>query len=161
MRFDNPAPALPVEGASAARGCGEAPQAAGWVRSRIARMSEPKPTTITKKELVNRIAEETGHTKVVVKDVIQRFLDAIVGELSGGNRLEFREFGVFEIRERAARMAQNPKTLDRVKVPPKRTVKFKIGRLMKSEPKRPPRPPPPSDMPPLDSPLPPPPLNPS
>jgi hypothetical protein len=47
--------------------------------------------------------------------------------------LEFRDFGVFEVKERAARVAQNPKTLVPVKVPPKRTVKFKVGRLMKDQ----------------------------
>jgi len=87
--------------------------------------------TITKKELVNRIAEKTGQTKVVTKDVIQMFLDEIVQELARGNRLEFREFGVFEIKERAARKAQNPRTLEKVDVPSKRVVKFKVGRLMK------------------------------
>jgi len=59
-----------------------------------------EPLTITKKELVNRIADQTGQTKVVVKDILQRFLDEIIDELSVGNRLEFREFGVFEVRER-------------------------------------------------------------
>ena len=89
------------------------------------------PETITKKELVNRIAESTKQTKVVVKDIIQRFLDEIIGELSDGNRLEFREFGVFEVKERAARRAQNPRTLEKVFVPAKRVVKFKVGRLMR------------------------------
>jgi integration host factor subunit beta len=87
--------------------------------------------TITKKELVNRIAARTGQTKSVTKDVIQLFLDEIVGELGRGNRLEFREFGVFEIKERAARKAQNPRTLDKVHVPAKRVVKFKVGRSMR------------------------------
>jgi integration host factor subunit beta len=96
-------------------------------------MSRSTPTTITKKELVNRIAERTGHTKVVVKDILQRFLDEIIGELSEGNRLEFREFGVFEVRERAARRAQNPRTLEKVSVPAKRVVKFKVGRLMREK----------------------------
>ena len=59
------------------------------------------------------------------------FLDEITEELCNDNRLEFRDFGVFETRTRAARIAQNPKTLDRVKVPAKRTVKFKMGRLMR------------------------------
>ena len=54
--------------------------------------------TITKKELVNRIAERTGQTKVVVKEILQQFLDEIITELAEGNRLEFREFGVFEVR---------------------------------------------------------------
>src|SRR5689334_8528290 len=81
--------------------------------------------TITKKELVNRIAEKTGQTKVVTKDLIQMFLDEIINELGKGNRLEFREFGVFEIKERAARKAQNPRTLEKVSVPAKKVVKFK------------------------------------
>lgn len=87
--------------------------------------------TITKKELVNRIAESTGQTKVVVKEVLQQFLDDIIDELARGNRLEFREFGVFEVRERAARWAQNPRTLEKVRVPSKRVVKFKVGRMMR------------------------------
>ena len=87
--------------------------------------------TITKKELVSRIADRTGQTKVVTKEVIQHFLEQIIMELGKGNRLEFREFGVFEIKERAARKAQNPRTLEKVSVPAKRVVKFKVGRLMK------------------------------
>ena len=87
--------------------------------------------TITKKDLVDRIADRTGSKRVVVKRIVQDFLDEIVGELGEGNRLEFRDFGVFEIRARAARVAQNPKTMEKVYVPSKRTVKFKIGRLMK------------------------------
>ena len=87
--------------------------------------------TVTKKELVHRIAEQTGTTKVVAKDVIQSFLNAIIDELADGNRLEFREFGVLESRNRAARLAQNPRTLEKVPVPSKKIVKFKVGRLMR------------------------------
>lgn len=89
--------------------------------------------TVTKKELVHRIAERTGVTKVVAKEVIQSFLNSIIEELAEGNRLEFREFGVFESRERAARLAQNPRTLEKVPVPAKRIVKFKVGRLMRKK----------------------------
>lgn len=89
--------------------------------------------TITKKELIDRIAEQTQAKRVVVKRVIQSFLDEIISELIGNNRLEFRDFGVFEVRTREARVAQNPKTLERVEVPSKRTVKFKMGRLMKEK----------------------------
>ena len=88
-------------------------------------------TTITKKELIDRIAEQTQAKRVTVKCIIQAFLDEITRELCDNNRLEFRDFGVFEIRTRAARTAQNPKTLARVEVPAKRTVKFKMGRLMR------------------------------
>jgi len=88
-------------------------------------------STITKKELIDRIAEKTQTKRVSVKRTIQAFLDEITAELCRNNRLEFRDFGVFETRTRAARIAQNPKTLERVEVPSKRTVKFKMGRLMK------------------------------
>lgn len=87
--------------------------------------------TVTKKELIDRIADQTGNKRVVVKRVVQSFLDEMIRELGSGNRLEFRDFGVFETRERAARIAQNPKTMEKVRVPSKRTVKFKVGRMMK------------------------------
>jgi integration host factor subunit beta len=89
--------------------------------------------TVTKKELVDRIADQTDTKRIVVKKIVQTFLDEAIAELGRGNRLEFRDFGVFEIKQRAARTAQNPKTLQRVHVPPKRTVKFKVGRLMKQK----------------------------
>jgi integration host factor subunit beta len=81
--------------------------------------------------LIDRIAESAGSRRVMVKKVVQQFLDEIVAELGRGNRLEFRDFGVFETKLRKARKAQNPKTLEPVAVPEKRTVKFKVGRLMK------------------------------
>jgi integration host factor subunit beta len=87
--------------------------------------------TTTKKNLIDRIAVETNQKRTAVKQTVQCFLDNVIRELSEGNRLEFRDFGVFEIRERAPRIAQNPKTLERVPVPAKKTVKFKVGRLMK------------------------------
>ena len=89
--------------------------------------------TITKKELIDRIADNTSAKRVQVKKIVQQFLDEIVSELGKGNRLEFRDFGVFETKLRKARKAQNPKTLEPVEVPEKRTVKFKVGRLMKQQ----------------------------
>jgi integration host factor subunit beta len=83
-------------------------------------------STITKKALIDRIAENTQAKRVVVKRIVQSFLDEIINELAEDNRLEFRDFGVFETRTRAARVAQNPKTLQRVQVP-------EMGRLMKQE----------------------------
>ena len=87
--------------------------------------------TITKKDFVDRIAEMTQCKHVLVKTVVHQFLNEIVSELARGNRLEFRDFGVFEVREQAAKVAQNPKTLERVEVPAKRVVKFKMGRIMR------------------------------
>ena len=89
--------------------------------------------TITKKELVDRIAESTQAKRALVKDTVQSFLDEIICELGKGNRLEFRDFGVFEVREQAARTAQNPRTLERVHVPARQVVKFRAGRLMKQK----------------------------
>jgi len=90
-------------------------------------------STITKKELVNRIAQSTQAKHELVKATVQDFLDEIISELAKGNRLEFRDFGVFESRTRAPRRAQNPKTLERIHVPAKRVVKFKMGRLMRQK----------------------------
>jgi nucleoid DNA-binding protein len=63
--------------------------------------------------------------------VVRQFFDEIVAELGKGNRMEFRNFGVFEVKTTPARMAQNPKTLEKVEVPAKRRVIFKPGRVMK------------------------------
>ncbi len=87
--------------------------------------------TVTKKELAYRIAGLTGHKKIIVRKIIQQFIEDIIGELAGGNRLEFREFGVFELKRRAPRRARNPRTGDRVDVPSKTVVYFKPGRAMR------------------------------
>lgn len=94
-------------------------------------MDESGVQTITKRHLVQRIADNTGQTKVLVRDIIQRFLDEVSEELIKGNRLEFRKFGVFEVRSRPGRVAQNPKTLAKVVVPAKQVVKFKVGNVLK------------------------------
>ena len=66
--------------------------------------------TVSKKELIERVADQTNQTWVVTKEVVQAFLDNIIVELGRGNRLEFRDFGVFEVRQRGAR---NPDPSDR------------------------------------------------
>ncbi|MEK7485641.1 MAG: HU family DNA-binding protein [Planctomycetota bacterium] len=89
--------------------------------------------TITKKALVDKISQDTNQAQVIVKRVIQQFLDEIIDELSNGNRLEFRDFGVFEVKERASRIGRNPRTGEEVKVPKRNVVTFKVGRLMKKK----------------------------
>ena len=89
--------------------------------------------TITKKELIDRISQNTQTKRAAVKPIIQDFLGSIISELAKDNRIEFRDFGVFEAKTRQARKAQNPKTLEPVQVPAKRTVKFKAGTLMKQK----------------------------
>ena len=96
--------------------------------------------TVTKKELIDRIADAHGYKRVLVKRVIQAFLDNIVNELIEGNRLEFRDFGVFETKVRAPREAQNPKTLEKVPVPERRSVKFKVGRVLRDRLREAPKP---------------------
>jgi len=89
--------------------------------------------TISKKDLVDRISNRQQIKKVLVRNVVQNFLDEMADELVGGNRLEFREFGIFKTKDKPARMAQNPKTLEPVEVLAKRIVKFKMGRIMKQK----------------------------
>lgn len=88
-------------------------------------------STTTKRDVTERVARKTGIHRDEVRKVVQAFLDELVEELARGNRLEFRDFGVFEVRSRAARTAQNPKTLVQVTVPARRVVRFKAGRLMR------------------------------
>jgi len=88
-------------------------------------------STITKRELIDRIAESNQVKRALVKATVQNFLNEIIAELAKGNRLEFRDFGVFEPRDCTPRIAQNPKTLERIHIPAKRAVRFKMGRLMK------------------------------
>lgn len=88
-------------------------------------------SNVTKKDLIDGIVNRTNEKRVAVKSVVQEFLNAIIDELGRGNRIELRDFGVFEMKQRAARVAQNPKTLEKVEVPERTTVKFKPGRLMR------------------------------
>jgi integration host factor subunit beta len=84
--------------------------------------------TIKKKDLIDRITAASHQRRSVVRKIVQDFLDQMTAELERGNRLEFRDFGVFEVRSRAPRTAQNPRTLERVQVPARRAVRFKAGR---------------------------------
>lgn len=96
--------------------------------------------TVTKKELIDRIAEKEDCKRVLVKRILQTFLDTVIEELVAGNRLEFRDFGVFETKVRAPREAQNPKTLEKVPVPERRNVKFKVGRVLRDRLRKAPKP---------------------
>ena len=83
---------------------------------------------MTKKEMAKAIAQETGLTQLQVQGIIQRVFDGITETLAREGRIELRNFGVFEVRERKPRKARNPRTGERVKVPAKRVVTFKPGR---------------------------------
>ena len=85
---------------------------------------------MTKKEMAKAIAEETGLTQLQVLEVVRRVFDGITDTLVREGRIELRNFGVFEVRQRKPRKARNPRTGERLKVPAKRVVTFKPGRQM-------------------------------
>jgi nucleoid DNA-binding protein len=90
--------------------------------------------TLTKRDLVIRISEETGLTQTQVFDVIQKTLDQIVEALAGGGKVELRNFGVFEVKVRKARVGRNPnKPETDVPIPARSMVKFKAGKDMRAE----------------------------
>ncbi len=85
---------------------------------------------MTKKEIVKTISEEIGLTQLKTKEIVQKTFDAIVETLVTDGRIELRNFGVFEVKKRAARKARNPRTGDKVDVPEKFVVTFKPGKEM-------------------------------
>ena len=85
---------------------------------------------MTKKEIVKVISEEIGLTQLKTKEIVQKTFDAIVDTLVTDKRIELRNFGVFEVKKRAARKARNPRTGDRVDVEEKYVVTFKPGKEM-------------------------------
>jgi len=85
---------------------------------------------VTKKEIVKTISEEIGLTQLKTKGIVQKTFDAIVETLVEEKRIELRNFGVFEVKKRAARKARNPRTGARVNVPAKYVVTFKPGKEM-------------------------------
>ncbi len=85
---------------------------------------------MTKKEIVRQISERIGLTQLKTKEIVQQTFDAIVDTLLEQGRIELRNFGVFEVKQRKARKARNPRTGDKVDVPPKNVVTFKPGKEM-------------------------------
>ncbi len=85
---------------------------------------------MTKKEIVKQISESIGLTQLKTKEIVQQTFDAIVETLLEVRRIELRNFGVFEVKRRKARKARNPRTGERVDVPPKFVVTFKPGKEM-------------------------------
>ena len=85
---------------------------------------------MTKKEIVKAISDEIGLTQLKTKEIVQKTFDAIVDTLVEERRIELRNFGVFEVKKRAARKARNPRTGERVDVAEKYVVTFKPGKEM-------------------------------
>jgi integration host factor subunit beta len=86
--------------------------------------------TVTKKEIVKQISESIDETQLKTKEIVQQTFDAIVDTLIRDGRIELRNFGVFEVKRRKARKARNPRTGQKVDVPPKNVVTFKPGKKM-------------------------------
>lgn len=88
---------------------------------------------MTKKDIVLQVAAEAHLKQVDVKKALQRALDVIVAALSRGETVELRNFGIFKVKTRKGRTGRNPRTGEKVPVPPKRVVVFKPGLIMKRD----------------------------
>ncbi|MFA6281163.1 MAG: HU family DNA-binding protein [Candidatus Omnitrophota bacterium] len=84
-----------------------------------------------KRDIVLKIAQETGIKQVVVKDVVHRTFDTIFGALKNGDRIELRNFGVFQVKMKKRRIGRNPKTGQVIPIPERHVVTFKPGLEMK------------------------------
>ena len=83
---------------------------------------------MTKKEIVQTISDETQIDHAIVRDVVQRCLDTMIDIVTTQGRLELRNFGVFQVKRRAARKARNPRTNQEVLVPEKVVLTFQAGK---------------------------------
>jgi nucleoid DNA-binding protein len=94
----------------------------------------PSPETLTKRDLIIRISEETGLIQQKAEDIVHKMLECIAEALSKGQKVELRNFGVFEIRIRKARIGRNPNSPEAdVLIPQRFVVKFKAGKLLRSK----------------------------
>ncbi len=92
----------------------------------------PEMATVTKKKLIQNISQMRGMHPNDVRNVIQAFLDAMTDTLSNGDRLEFRDFGVFEVVERKQKIGRNPKNASvAIVIPARKAVKFTPGKKMR------------------------------
>ena len=129
LRRDTGSPGAPVF--SASRGPGRMGAAPAGV---FHQNKTNKTMTLTKRDLVMRISEETGLIQAQVFDVVQKTLDCIAEALANGDKVELRNFGVFEVKIRKARVGRNPnKPETNVPIPARAMVKFKAGKEMRAE----------------------------
>jgi len=89
--------------------------------------------SITKKDIVMKIAVDTNIKQIDVKKVVQMTFDIIIDALARGEKIELRNFGVFKTKSRKGRMGRNPRTGVQVPVPPKKVAIFKPGLVMKAK----------------------------
>ena len=86
---------------------------------------------MTKKEIVTGIADKTDIKQIDVKEAVQMTLDIIIESLSKGETVELRNFGIFKVKSRKAKLGRNPKTGEAVDVPPKKVPYFKVGKELR------------------------------
>ena len=99
-----------------------------------ARQKSKEKTALTKRDLVVRISRELDLNQADVYDVIQKTLEHIIEALELGEHVEFRDFGVFQVAVRKARIGRNPnKPADVVRIPARKVVKFKPGKVMRQK----------------------------
>ena len=95
-------------------------------------MAEPSRSAMTKADLISVVAKRLDITQVQAGIIVEAALRSIVSALQGGQEVEIRGFGSFRFRNRAPRKGRNPKTGERVDVPPKKIPYFKMGKELKS-----------------------------
>lgn len=88
---------------------------------------------MTKKDIIIKVADDTGLKQIEIKKVVQKTLDYITGSLSKGETVELRNFGIFKVKSRKGRMGRNPRTGENVPIPEKKVVSFKAGLIMKEK----------------------------
>ena len=103
-----------------------------WKMTAKALLCSQESRVVTKKEIVKAISDEIGMTQLRTKEIVQKTFDAIVETLFQERRIELRNFGVFEVKKRAARKARNPRTGEPIDVPATTAVGFSPARALKS-----------------------------
>lgn len=88
---------------------------------------------MTKRDIVLKVASDTNLRQLDVKKIVQKSLDTIIAALSRGETIELRNFGIFKVKTRKGRTGRNPRTGEKVPVPPKRVAVFKPGLIMKRD----------------------------
>lgn len=91
-------------------------------------LPQHKITGMTKADLVDKMAEDAGITKVAAGKALESFLENVVLALKEGERLTLVGFGTFSVAKRAARVGRNPFTGDTIKIKPKKVAKFKASK---------------------------------
>ena len=86
---------------------------------------------MTKKDIIVKVADDTGMKQIDVKKVVQKTLDYIIASLARGETVELRNFGIFKVKSRKGRIGRNPRTGETVSIPDKKVVSFKVGLVMK------------------------------